>query len=864
MARLAPGTTFSHYRIIEQLGEGGQATAYKAEDLRLNRVVVLKTLLPELASTDSARRRFEREARLCSSLDHPNIATIYDVGETDGLYYIVMQFVEGRTLKEVLSGQPLEALSALSIAIQIADTLIVAHQRGIAHRDIKPTNVVVNDSGQTKVLDFGLAKLLSPDDSEGSSRSDHLTEVGVPYGTMGYGSPEQATGEPVDHRSDIFSLGVVLYEMIAGQQPFKGRNRIEILHAVINATPRPVLELNADAPSELQPILTRALAKEAGDRYATMVELRDDLKHLMRELSHAAGINSAGASSLLVAPQRHRSSWRLSGTLGRVFGRLRIQPPSHSSNRPSNRPSNQEANRAGDAADNRADEIPSRPVTPVSNPVSGEARSEPSQSSKSGSPTSRPPSWGTETKRTIAVLPFKNLSGDPEANFYEFSLADGIITELALLRSLVVRPSTYIAQYAGLNVDPRQVGEDLAVSSVLIGSFIKAPDRFRVNAQLVATSTGEIRWSEKIDIAARDLITIQDTIAERVIAGLKLSLTEEEQNKIERPMTRSAEAYESYLRGRDLLFQYISRTFDDHDLEFAIRKFADAIRIDPQFARAHAALGRCYIHHAQGYGGEEYYDLAEASLQRAIELDPGIIGARLQMVYVYLHRGEKDQALATLADARREAPNDPTVFIIAAMLYRLNGMYDKALRQYDRLVELNPRDIVIASYNRARIFSYQHRHEQAIEELERARSLSPEHPLIKTFLAIALFNQGHIEEAQKQVEEVLEQHPHFDGLHVLRAWCLSARGQHDEARTLITPRVKETAAADHDISFWLASFYSMEGMVDDAIEWVNRAIRLGNENYPLFAENPRLDGLRADPRFVSLMEELKQRWEARQ
>ncbi len=846
MTRLAPGTTFSHYRIIEQLGEGGQATAYKAEDIRLNRLVVLKTLLPELAATETARRRFEREARLCSALDHPNIATIYDIGEKDGVYFIVMQFVEGRTLKELLSGQPLEPLSALSIAIQIADALVVAHARGIAHRDIKPTNVVVNDHGQTMVLDFGLAKLLSPDQTvnDRSPLADKsMTEMGVPYGTMGYGSPEQATGERVDHRTDIFSLGVVIYEMITGHQPFKGKHRIDVLNAVVNSPPRPLAEFHTGATVGFELILGRALAKRAADRYATMAEMRDELKRLMTQLARDTGIAIAESSPTVIVPQRLRNAWHLSGTLGRVFGRLRSHPP------------NQNAPRSGQSS--RGSNAPAAVSPP---PESG-----PEHSVKSGSDaSSRPASWGRETKQTIAVLPFKNLSGNPEDNFYEFSLADGIITELAHLRSLVVRPSTYIARYAALNVDPRQVGDDLAVGSVLVGGFIKVPDRFRVTAQLIATATGEIRWSEKIDIAARDLLTIQDTIAERVIAGLKLQLTEDEQERIERPLTHSAEAYEFYLRGRDLLFQYISRTFDDRELELAIEKFKEAIRLDPDFARAHAGLGRCYVHHAQGYGGEEYYDLAEESLQRALELEPDLTGPRLQMVYVHLHRGEKDLALATLADARRDAPNDPTVFIIAAMIYRLNGMYDKALKQYDRLVELNPRDAVMASYNRARIFNYQHDHDRAVAELEKVRALEPDHPLIKTFLAIAFFNQGRIDEAQGQVEEVLAQHPHFDGLQVLLAWCLSARGEHDRARSLITHRVEETARADHDISFWLASLYAMEGMTDEAIAWVQHAIKLGNENYPLFAENTRLDSLRADPRFIALMADLRQRWEALQ
>jgi serine/threonine-protein kinase len=461
------------------------------------------------------------------------------------------------------------------------------------------------------------------------------------------------------------------------------------------------------------------------------------------------------------------------------------------------------------------------------------------------------------------VLPFKNLSGNAEDNFYEFSLADGIIAELAHLRSLVVRPSQYIAGYAGQNVDPRQVGEDLAVNNVLAGSFIRTPDRFRVTTQLIATATGEILWSEKIDADARDLIALQDTIAERVIAGLKLKLTEEEQQKIERPLTGSPEAYEFYLRGRDLLFQYMSHTFDDRDLDTAIKMFQEAIRLDPNFARAHYTLGRCYVHHGQGYGGHEYFELAAVSLERALELDPNLPGARLQMVYVHLHRGEKDKALATLADLRRLAPNDPTVFIVAGMLYRLNGLYDKALRQYDKLLELNPSDVVIAAYNRGRIYMYRHEFERAIAELEKGRAVEPDHPLIKTFLSLIYFNQGRIDQCQELAEEVLREHPHFYPVQIIRGWCHSARGEHEQARAAITDHVKETAAADHDVAMWLASLYALENLRDEAVEWLKKAIQLGNENYPLFADNPRLDNLRCDLRFIDLMSELKKKWEER-
>ena len=488
-----------------------------------------------------------------------------------------------------------------------------------------------------------------------------------------------------------------------------------------------------------------------------------------------------------------------------------------------------------------------------------EARSGPD----AGRAPSRPSTWGSEDKTTLAVLPFKNLTGDPQASFYEFSLADGVITELAHLKSLVVRPSAYIAPYVGLNVDPRQVGEELASSLVLAGGFIKGADRMRVTAQLLASDTGEIVWSDKIDVPDRDLLTIQDAIAERLIAGLKLRLTEEERRQIDRPMTRSAEAYEFYLRGRDILFRYILHTHDEAELEEAIRMMHEAIGLDPEFARAHATLGRCYVLHAQGWGGRENYALAERSLKRALELDPTIVNAHLQMVYVDLHHGDKDHARATIDRLLREVPDDPSVLFVAGMLFRLDGLYDKALEMYERLLALNPRDVPIVSFNKARIYTHEGRFEEAIAELQKGQAAEPEHPLIKTFLALALFNRGDVDEAQALIEEVIRQNPHFDGVQPLLAWCYSARGEHARARALITERVKEVATADHDIAFWVASFYAMEGMKEEALEWVRLAVWIGNENYPLFEKSRKLDSLRDDPRFVELMSDLKRRWEER-
>ncbi|MFI4945681.1 MAG: tetratricopeptide repeat protein, partial [Burkholderiales bacterium] len=284
---------------------------------------------------------------------------------------------------------------------------------------------------------------------------------------------------------------------------------------------------------------------------------------------------------------------------------------------------------------------------------------------------------------------------------------------------------------------------------------------------------------------------------------------------------------------------------------------------DGDFAQAHATLGRCYMLYAQRWGAAETYLLAERSLRRALALEPSLAGARLQMVYVDLHNGDKEQARARVGELVAERPNDPEALYVAGMLHRLDGLYEQALAAYDRLLRVSPGDVVIVEFNRARVFTHAGRFEEAVAAIDRGRAAEPEHPLLKTFLAIALFNQGMIDDCQALLEDVLRQNPHFDGALPLVGWCLSARGRHDEARALATPRVREIAAADHDIALWLAELLAMEGLADDAIDWLHRAVRLGNENYPLLATSRKLDSLRQDPRFGELLEELRRRHESR-
>ncbi len=814
------GATLDNYRILEKLGAGGQGEVYKGVDTRLGRTVVIKVLPPDLTVKAANLKRFEREARLASSLDHPNICTIFDLGDAGDVHYIAMQYVEGRNVRQLVNGRPLELKSALSIAVQVTDALAAAHARGIIHRDIKAGNVMVTDAGQVKVLDFGLAKLLDEDTAhaEGIHHTE-LTEIGVPYGTATYAAPEQARGDRVDKRADIFSTGVLLYEMLTGIWPFQGRTSVDVRHAVLHAQPTPVAEMRNDAvPPRLQQILDRTLQKEPRDRYQKIDELRDELKNLLREVVARGGGQYVEEVSETVRP-RH-----LPGT-GGTFSRLKhwfrtitnteVPPPSTVPVQP---------------AGQTSQDVHETPMTSV----------------------------GDSEKKSVAILPFKNLSQDPSSSFYEFSLADAVITELAQLKSLVVRPSSVIIKYQGTERDPRDAGRELNVSAVLAAGFLRAGDRIRVTAQLLDVASGDLLWSDRIDADSADIITVQDTIARRIVEGLRLELSPAEKDGMAQPATANAEAYDEYLRGRDRMGRFIYHTLARADVDAAIEHFKRAAELDPNFVLSWSALGGCYANLVRkGFGDVEDYHHAEEAFERALALDPKNFETRMHMVFIHLSRGEKRQARELLSRLRREMPNDVGVHFVSGVLRRLDGDYDRALRSFDRMVKLNPAERVVVSYNRARIFMYQRRFEDALMELDQGAAMEPDHPLIKTFRGRVLYYRGEVEEATRLLEEVVEKNPRLDGVRPIYATCLSAMGRHAEALAQLTEQVKDVAAADHDISYWLASVYALEGDRDQAFEWLERAIALGNENKTWFESDPNWEQLRTDARFKQLMEKLE-------
>lgn len=800
------GSKINQYEILEKIGSGGQGTVYKALDTKLNRTAVIKILPPELTAKTANFKRFEREAQLCSQLDHPNICTIYDFHEANGVFYIAMQYVEGKNVRQLVAGRPLELKSALSIAIQVSDALAYAHSKNIIHRDIKAGNVMVTSTGQAKILDFGLAKLIEDEVAIDDKKIDRteITELGIPYGTATYAAPEQARGERADHRSDIFSTGVLLYEMLTGIWAFQGKTVIDVRHQVLHGTPSPLAEMRKEAlPAKLQYIVDKALAKDPKDRYQNIALMRDDLRGVLQEITGGGFLQGD-----TFAPGHAETGSVFKRALGWITGKT---------------------------VDPAMARTPS-----VSQPPSM-------------APDLTMTATGQE-KKSVAILPFKNLGGDDSANFYEFALADAVITELAQLKSLIVRPSSVIAKYQGSDIDPREAGREQRVHAVLSASFIRAGEKIRVTAQLLDVLTGDILWSDRIDAEGSDILALQDSIAQKILEGLRLELSDLEQEKLGRRATENAEAWEEYLRGRDNFGRFIFRTLDIEDCEAAIHNFKRAIELDTHFALAYSGLGACYANRViKGMGEAEDYTAAETAFSKAFFYDPNVVEARVLMVMIYMARGEKKKARSEIELLEKQFPNDAPLYFVKGVMHRLDGEYDKSLRSFEKLTRLDPAARAVSAYNRARIYLYKADYERAHAELDRGVKAEPDHPMLKIFRSGVYYYEGKKTEAIDLIGGVLKEHPQMDGVRPLYAMYLAGNGQEEEARAQLTEDALAVSRADHDMAYWVGQTYALLGEKDPAFKWLNRAVKLGNENKPRFETDPTLDSLRDDPRFEELL-----------
>jgi serine/threonine protein kinase/TolB-like protein/Flp pilus assembly protein TadD len=817
---LAPGAALGHYTIVSSVGSGGMGEVYLAEDSRLRRKVALKMLKPELTREERDLRRFEQEALAASALNHPNILTIYEFGQADGVRFIASEFIDGQTLRQRMAGARLDPMLAVDIGIQMASALSAAHASGIVHRDIKPENVLIRTDGIVKVLDFGIAKLTERQVEETIRRraqalASEASEPGMVRGTARYMSPEQARGLAVDARSDIFSLGSVLYELVTGQPAFDGETTHDVIAAVLRADPQPPVKIAADVPFEVERILSKALRKDREVRYQSAKDLMIDLEDFRKESEFQARLHGP----------RH------SRTRGTGWGTTTPRRPV-----PAQLPAGDR--RAAPLSGLRHWFAPVAATVVLASVVAGYLLL--------GKP--RPPA--ANRTRTLAVLPFRNLQSDAATDFLGFSLADEIITKLGYVNALTVRPSTSVDKYRNQAIDPQKVAAELNVDTLLTGSFIKEGDDLRITTQLIDVKPDKILWRESINVKYDKLLTVQDRVSEQIIKGLELNLSPSEAANIRPEKPISNAAYEDYLRGIDL--------YSRNNFSAAIDALEKSTAIEPNYAPAWAHLGRAYTTHASlEFGGREDYGKAQAAYEKAMALNPSLTEPRIYMANLLTDTGRVEQAVPLVRAVLQANPNNAEAHWELGYAYRFAGMLEESVAECERARQNNPEVKINSSALNS--YLYLGQYDKFLESLPVS-----DHVYILFYRGFAEYYLHHREQAAQDFDRAYAGDPSLLPADVGRALSLSIR--HDDAAGLkllqqTVTRLEERGVSDAEGIYKLAQAFAVLGDKASALHMLRHSVGGGFFCYPYFVADPLMQSLHEEPDFKTLMDQARVRHE---
>ncbi len=798
---LSAGDQLGPYKILASIGAGGMGEVYRAQDAKLGRDVALKVLPAEMAHDPERLARFHREAKALAQLDHPNIVTIHSVEECNGVHFLTMQLVEGRSLDRVIpaSGLPLEQI--VEIARALGDALAVAHDKGIVHRDLKPGNVMVTNEGHVKVLDFGLAKdVRAANGGDLTLTSDSQTQIGVVMGTPAYMSPEQAAGRLLDHRTDIFSLGVVLHEMATGRRPFEGTSSAELVSAILRDTPPSVTDARPDLPSDLARIIRRCLEKDPSHRVQTARDVSNEFRDLARQTSQKLAAATTSTSSSRAVP-------------------------------------------AADSGIPHADEVSgvkrhaiALTIAAILLVIGFAGVGIYLKGSKAGQVDS------------IAVLPLENRSNDPEAEYISDGITESINNSLTRLPSLRVIPHSVASHYRGKSMDMRKVGDELRVQAVLTGSIAQRGDNLTVNVELDDVRNGKQLWGERYNRKLADLLAVQNEIAREVSQLLRSQLSAEDQQKLTKGSTDNPEAYQLYLKGK-----YYTNKLSKAGFSKGIEYFNQAIALDHQYGLAYSGLAYNYINQDDWFmPPNEAGPKTREAAQKALAIDESDGGAHLSMAIVtHWYDWNWAAAESEFKRAIELNPNNWEAHTYYSWFLAPMGRNDQSIAEAKRAQQADPLS-GFANFNVGGALVFARQWDPAIEQLHRAIEVDPTFWFSHCFLGRAYEQKGKLPEAIAEFQRALELEEDnaeiWSGLG--HAYALS--GKRAEAQKVLE-HLKGVSAHSWVAPYNIAVIYAGLGEKEQAFAFLDQAYKDRSYYLPTYlATDARIDSLRSDPRFVEL------------